>query len=189
MKTNQSQQMKEQPTARKDAQQNKQTLIQTALELFKTQGPEVSLTDIAKAAQVSRMTCYRNFPDKQALIAAVFQHNLDQLASYAQQLKDEDQAFFKLLHSVVELQMDYSLLLPHMKEEQNREASQFLFSIFSDSVTQAKEANQLRPDFTLEEDLILVLMMMGGAIAAFTATQDKQQAQRALTLLVQGLQY
>lgn len=171
---------------RKDAQNNRRVLILAALHLFKTQGPGISLTDVAKEAQMSRMTCYRNFPDKQALISAVFSYNLDQLALYATSLKNEEDAFFKLLDAVVDQHIDYNLLLPYMEATQSTQASAQVIATFKDAIVQAKKAKQLRKDFT-GNDLILLLLMMGGAISHYALTQDKQQTKRALLLLLEGI--
>ncbi len=172
---------------RKDAKENKRALIQAALKLFKTEGPDVTLSEIAKIAKVSRMTCYRNFPDKKAIIEAVFNHNLDKLADYALLLKNDAQAFFKLLYAVLELRIDYNLLLPYMSEEQSIEATKRLFEIFKNPIGKAKKTKQLRHDFSIKEDLILVIVMLGGAISHVSLNSNKIEVNRAIQFILKGI--
>lgn len=85
------------PVNRADSIQNKEAILKTAMRLFRTRGIDISLTEIAKETNVSRMTFYRHFPDKNAIVLAVFQYNLNELNKYAQKLQDNDDAFYFLL--------------------------------------------------------------------------------------------
>lgn len=60
------------PVNRADSIQNKEAILKTAMRLFRTRGIDISLTEIAKETNVSRMTFYRHFPDKNAIVLAVF---------------------------------------------------------------------------------------------------------------------
>lgn len=55
---------------RADALRRRNALIDAAIELFRTQGPEVTLDRVAERAGVGIATLYRNFADKDALAIA-----------------------------------------------------------------------------------------------------------------------
>src|SRR5436309_13964281 len=76
---------------RKDAAQNRERLLAAASELFAERGLNVTLNDIAHHAGVGVGTAYRRFPNKEAVIDALFEQQLDGLAALAEQaLLDAD---------------------------------------------------------------------------------------------------
>ncbi|KQP15528.1 TetR/AcrR family transcriptional regulator [Methylobacterium sp. Leaf93] len=56
---------------RKDAQRNRMLILHAARQAFASEGVEVSMDAIAKKAGVGPGTLYRNFPSKDALLAAL----------------------------------------------------------------------------------------------------------------------
>ena len=69
---------------RKDAERNRQRIIDAAREVFAERGLGVSLDDIARHAGVGVGTVYRRFPDKEQLIDALFDERLDAIAARAE---------------------------------------------------------------------------------------------------------
>ena len=66
---------------RTDAQLNRERLLEVAKEAFTRSGPNVSLDDIARDAGVGAGTLYRNFPNRDALIEAVYRTEVEKLAA------------------------------------------------------------------------------------------------------------
>jgi TetR/AcrR family transcriptional repressor of mexCD-oprJ operon len=58
---------------RADAQRSIAAIIRSATDLF-SQRPEASMTEVARAAGVGRVTLYAHFPTREALIAAAVEH-------------------------------------------------------------------------------------------------------------------
>jgi AcrR family transcriptional regulator len=58
-------------------------LIATAKEGFRDVGPEISLEEVARRAGVGIGTLYRHFPSRDALVEAVYQHEVEQLSQAA----------------------------------------------------------------------------------------------------------
>ena len=56
---------------RADAERNRRRLLAAAAQLFREQGLDVGVAEIAQCAGVGRATLFRNFPTKQDLIAAI----------------------------------------------------------------------------------------------------------------------
>ncbi len=67
---------------RKDAQARRDRLIAAAAEMFAAQGYDVALELIAERAGVGRGTLYRNFVDRNAMIVAVLEARIDELARF-----------------------------------------------------------------------------------------------------------
>lgn len=65
---------------RRDAERNRQRILQGARECFAARGLGVSLDEIARQSDVGVGTVYRRYPDKQALIEVLFEEHLDALA-------------------------------------------------------------------------------------------------------------
>ena len=70
---------------RKDAERNRQRILQAAAEVFTEKGLRATLDDVADRAGVGVGTVYRRFPDKEALVEALFTDRLDTVVGYAEQ--------------------------------------------------------------------------------------------------------
>jgi len=70
---------------RKDAERNRQRILRAASEVFTTRGVGATLDDIADHAGVGVGTVYRRFPDKEALIEALFEERLGVMVGLAEQ--------------------------------------------------------------------------------------------------------
>lgn len=71
---------------RADAARNRQKLIDVATTAFTTDGVDVPLEDIARRGGVGIGTLYRHFPTREALVLAVYQHQIDQLRRASEEL-------------------------------------------------------------------------------------------------------
>ena len=66
---------------RTDAQRNRERILDVAKEAFTRHGTDASLDDIAKDAGVGPGTLYRHFPNRNALIEAVYRTEVEKLAA------------------------------------------------------------------------------------------------------------
>jgi AcrR family transcriptional regulator len=71
---------------RADSVRNREILMEAAKAGFTQVGAEVSLEEVARRAGVGIGTLYRHFPTRDALIGAVYQRELQQIADAADQL-------------------------------------------------------------------------------------------------------
>ncbi|AZA76059.1 TetR/AcrR family transcriptional regulator [Chryseobacterium sp. G0186] len=172
---------------RSDAIQSKTAIIKTAIRLFRNQGLEVSLTEITKQAGVSRMTFYRHFPDKKAIITAIFHYNLDRLAIYSKRLEKDNQAFLKLLYLLLKKRVEYNLFVSYMDEKQGIPTSDKLFKLFENPIEKAKSAGLLREDFNGRSDLLLLIMMVGGAASHYNVPGCDHTTERTIQLIMEGI--
>src|SRR5206468_2359803 len=73
---------------RADACRNRDRLLEVASEVFTTHGVDASLEKIAKTACVGIGTLYRHYPTRDALVEAVYRHNIDLLVDQAAELSE-----------------------------------------------------------------------------------------------------
>ncbi|MGI4827288.1 MAG: TetR/AcrR family transcriptional regulator [Janthinobacterium lividum] len=66
---------------RVDAQRNRERILEVAREAFTQHGPEATLDDIARRAEIGPGTLYRHFPTRDALIEAVFRSEVEKLTA------------------------------------------------------------------------------------------------------------
>jgi AcrR family transcriptional regulator len=71
---------------RADAERNRIRLMEVAKAAFTEVGPDVALEEIARRAGVGIGTLYRHFPTRDALLAEVYRHAVEQLAETAEHL-------------------------------------------------------------------------------------------------------
>jgi AcrR family transcriptional regulator len=64
---------------RADAQRNRERLIEAAREVFREQGYDASLDEVAKRAGVGAGTLYRHFPSRDVLMDAMMQSWVDRV--------------------------------------------------------------------------------------------------------------
>jgi AcrR family transcriptional regulator len=70
------------PPTRSDARQNRERILAAAREAF-GESASASLTAIAKRARVGIGTLYRHFPTREALIVALYDHDITELVELA----------------------------------------------------------------------------------------------------------
>ena len=79
---------------RADALRNRLRILEVAKVAFTRQGADASLDDIARQAEVGPGTLYRHFPNRSALIEAVYRSEVEKLAAagrtYAQTMSPID---------------------------------------------------------------------------------------------------
>ena len=103
--------MKKKPVAparkpRADSARNRQLLIDAAKAGFSELGLNVSLEEIARRAGVGIGTLYRHFPNREAVVEAVYRREVEQLAEAVPKLL-EALAPAEALHQWMHLFIDY----------------------------------------------------------------------------------
>ncbi|WP_438822243.1 TetR/AcrR family transcriptional regulator [Kineococcus terrestris] len=70
---------------RADAQRNRDRIVEAARELVRAPG-ELKLNAVARACGIGQGTLYRHFPTREALLAEVYRHDVDELVAAASDL-------------------------------------------------------------------------------------------------------
>src|ERR1044071_6962450 len=68
---------------RKDAERNRRRILEAAAEVFGERGLGATLDAVAERAGVGVGTVYRRFPDKEALVDALFEERIGEIRAIA----------------------------------------------------------------------------------------------------------
>ncbi|MGZ4166880.1 MAG: TetR/AcrR family transcriptional regulator [Solirubrobacteraceae bacterium] len=158
---------------RRDAERNRQRILDAARELFAEQGLGVTLNDIAHHAGVGVGTVYRRFPDKSQLIEELFEQRLEDFVALASRALDDPDAWHGLkvfLGQVLELQANdrgVKDLITASTDGLERIAKirSRLLPIGLELVRRGQEAGQIRDDMAAT-DLPVVQLMLSTLIDA-----------------------
>src|ERR1700742_3268009 len=112
---------------RADARRNYEKVVNAAREAFAERGTSTSLEEIARRAEVGIGTLYRNFPNRQALLEAVYVEELDALCRSASALDGADPwaDFVEYIPGLVGYLVTKQALAHELLEDVDRDASFF----------------------------------------------------------------
>jgi len=176
---------------RADARRNYDALIAAARTAFTEHGSEASLEDIARRAGVGIGTLYRHFPNRQALIEAVYVEEVERMARKADDLADLEpwDALATWLRHFVGFAATKRALAEELMNTAGEDSEVLLscrraISAAGEPLLQrAQEAGVVRKDMTFMD----VGRMVGG-IAVIRAA-DPGQIDRILEVALDGLRY
>jgi AcrR family transcriptional regulator len=151
---------------RKDAQANRERLLEAADRMFREHGVEVSVGEIADAAGVGRGTLFRNFKHKDELIAAVLAERLGEVLAFGRQLLEHDhddaEVTFTFVDGLVQRQEENKALLQSVSEELMHKSPELakahtaLMELFNATLARGKRAGAIRPEATATDLMMLI---------------------------------
>src|SRR5581483_7675654 len=173
---------------RADARRNYEKVLAAAREAFAEGGESISLEEIARRAGVGIGTLYRNFPNRQALLEALY---VEEVCRSAAELDDADP--WQSLTAWIDRFMAYlstkRALAHELLNYLDQDAELFktcrasLFAAGEPLLERAQDAGVVRPDVTIAE--VVQLMVGIGKIP----TADPRQVERILRVALDGLRY
>ena len=178
---------------RRDAERNRQRILDAARAAFAEDGLSVTLDEIARRAGVGVGTIYRRFPDKEQLIDALFEARMNEMAAEAETaLRSEDPwaGLVRFLEIATEQHAcdrgfkEVALSGVHGRERVAR-ARQLMFPLVSQLVARAQADGSLRPD--LEATDLPLLQLMLGSLSDCTRDADPEAWRRYLGIICDGL--
>jgi AcrR family transcriptional regulator len=185
-------------TLRSDALDNRDRILAAARAVFAAEGLTVPMREIARRAGVGPATLYRRFPTKEILVTEAFAEQMHACHAIVDEgLADPDpwHGFCLVLEKTCALHaLDRGFTAAFMSTYPDAvdfaAGREYALSSIAELARRAKAAGRLRPDFVLD-DLILVFMANSGihttspaaavaasrrfaalAIQAFRATRD-----------------
>jgi AcrR family transcriptional regulator len=183
---------------RRDAERNRQLILDTAKSVFAHRGLDASLDEVAHEAGLGVGTVYRRFPNRDALIDALFEDMLTSITHIVAESLELSRAWDGLVHfmtAMLESQgrdkalRDLMLSRPrHLEQcEQDKEEvvrdtiEPALFSL----IDRAKQEGDLRTDVVATDVGTLLIAAVG--VVDFTAPADPEVWRRYLTVMLDGL--
>ena len=178
---------------RRDAERNRQRILEAARAAFADDGLSVTLDEIARRAGVGVGTIYRRFPDKEQLIDALFEARMNELAAEAEaalQAEDPWQGLVRFLEIACEQHAcdrgfkEVALSGVHGRERVAR-ARQLMLPIVSKLVARAQADGSLRSDLQATDMPLIQLML--GSLSECTREADPDAWRRFLGIIADGL--
>lgn len=178
---------------RRDAEHNRDRVVQAARKAFAEDGIDVSVEAIARRAGVGIATLYRRFPTKEELIDAVLEDafaDIREAAEDALELEDAWVGLTTFLERVFELHVrNRGLKDVIASDTHGRERLESARAALRPRIAQiflrAQEQGTLRTDLTTED--IPMLFWTGGRVAELTSSVAPELWRRYLGLLLDGL--
>ena len=176
---------------RRDAERNRLRILQAAREVFADRGLDASLDQIAAHAGVGVGTVYRRFPDKDALIDALFEERIGELAAAGQRgLCASDPweglvGFLQQGNALLSCDRGLRQVLLSRGAHKTERAREKIVPIATELVARAQQAGSLRAD--LDPLDLPIIQLMVSAIAEMTREVSPELWQRALTIIIDGL--
>jgi AcrR family transcriptional regulator len=177
---------------RADAQRNRDGLLEAAKAAFSEMGPEASLEEIARRADVGIGTLYRHFPTRDAIVEAVYRREVQQLADAAPRLI-ETLPPAEALRAWMGVFIDYiaakKVIMPALKSLVGggtalyADSSARINGAIALLVERARASGDIRPDAD-SADLLRALI---GFAYVNSAPDWEASARRLIDLLIDGL--
>jgi AcrR family transcriptional regulator len=186
-----------QPTAerplRRDAERNRQRILEAARIVFAERGLSGSHDDIAHEAGVGVGTVYRRFPDKEQLIDALFEERIEEIADVARAAAEDPDPWEGLVGFLVRTQELQShdrglkeiVLGGARGAERAAAARERIAPLVVEILQRAKDARLVRSDVELA-DLPLIQLAIG-TIAEAGRDVAPEAWRRTMTLVLDGL--
>ena len=185
---------------RADARRNRERLLTEARLAFAAHGTSASLEDIARRADVGIGTLYRHFPNRQALLSAVFEEAVGDLLARARERLEAAQpcaALVSWLRDIITRAGEYRGLAQALMtvsyadsraaDEHTSDLARCCAPIREAGTALLRRAQQAR---TVREDVSigdLLQLTHAIALAAEETPDDPELADRLLTLTLRGL--
>lgn len=178
--------------SRADAERNRRTILDAATRVFAEHGPRATLNDVAREASVGIGTVYRKYPDKEALLDALFDDKIGailQVVRAAAAIEDAGEAFRTYLGGIIELHAgDRSLATvlfgPGRYERLAGDRFTELATTADALIDAAVAAGELRDGFTRQDTTVLAVMV--ASVAGATRDADPSAWRRYSEFVVDG---
>ncbi len=176
---------------RADAQRNYEKVLVAAREAFAEGGESTALEEIARRAGVGIGTLYRHFPNRQALLEALYVNEVEAVCRSAEQVSDAEpwDALSGWFERVIGYMATKRALSNELLNYLDMDAPLFktcrtsLYAAGEPLLTRAQQAGVVRADVEFPE---VMQMVVGIAKVPFS---DPEQIERMVRIALDGLRY
>src|SRR5918992_963552 len=176
---------------RADARRNYEKVLAAARQAFAEGGESTALEEIARRAGVGIGTLYRHFPNRQALVEALYVGEVEEVCRSAAEVEDTDpwealsNWFERFIGYIATKQALANELLNYLDTDAPlfKASRTALFEAGEPLLRRAQEAGVVRADVGIAE---VIQMVMG---IAKIPTGDPAQTRQILRIALDGLRY
>lgn len=163
--------MTSETSLRSDARRNRDQILRAAKDIFAARGLTVPMEEIAREAEVGVGTLYRRFPDREALIRAVFRDNVRTIAEDVRAALDEEptawDALVRIVHQSAQLRLSMRLHAHRTEvaalvrdDEETERYRRAAFDMLDEVVRRAQDEGSLRADVGLGDLAVLFVSVV-----------------------------
>ncbi|HZZ89263.1 MAG TPA: TetR/AcrR family transcriptional regulator [Caulobacteraceae bacterium] len=176
---------------RADSQRNRERLLGVAKAAFTQENADVALEEIARRAGVGIGTLYRHFPDRGALLAAVYRRELEQLTAAADALLAEGvpiQALEGWLEQLVDYMATKRVIAPALQASpKGAEAYAAAGPVLSEALERLVRAGVASGDIRADMRSEDLMRLIAGVSYGYDKPDWEPSARRLIGVLVAGL--
>ncbi|RSM88048.1 TetR/AcrR family transcriptional regulator [Kibdelosporangium aridum] len=173
---------------RSDAQANRTRILEVARDML-TEDGDASLNSIAKKAGVGAGTLYRHFPNREALVLAVYRHEVQRLVDWATELLAEDpplvamRKWFERLAGYIRIKRGLGDALTAANHDAiTNETYGPVIKTIAMFLHAGEQDHTIRPGLNPDD----VLLMMGAVWRTPAGQEGENQASRLLDLILEA---
>ena len=172
---------------RKDAERNRQRLIDAARETMRTEGADVPMEVIADRASLTRGTLYRNFPHRQAMYEAVFEQDLENIQrQLASDTAADPLAFIRHMAKLMMVYDKFLLSLADMPDYDAAGNEARMVGLIAAPLAAAQADGAVRSELT-PSDILMICRMLASNWRLDARTDALRTFEVRFTLMMQGL--
>ncbi|MDH6218672.1 TetR/AcrR family transcriptional regulator [Streptomyces pseudovenezuelae] len=178
---------------RRDAALNRERILHAAREIFGQHGLGVTLDDVARHAGVGVGTVYRRFPTKEALVRALFEHDLALRQKSAEEALAQPDPWQGLVDFLMLMTADLAenrglhevIMLGNHSSAPLETARGGMLPFLEELIRRAQESGQLREEVTPSDIPVMVHML--SQATQFTQGKRPDIWRRYIEILLNGL--
>jgi AcrR family transcriptional regulator len=175
---------------RADARRNRERVLAAAREAFAAGGESTALEEVARRAGVGIGTLYRHFPNRQALLEALYVNEVEQVCRTASELADADpwQAFNGWFERLIGYLITKRALAAELLKYLDADAPLFkecrtgLYAAGEPLLERAQNAGAVRPDVEFSQVMQMV-------VGISKIPSEPSQIEHILRIALDGLRY
>ena len=179
------------PKPRKDVLRNRALLLESADALIREHGLDLSLNAVAHHAGMGVGTAYRHFPDRAALIQAMFEQRVERVVEILSAHVDDDDPVAGLravVFEVCEMQAGdrgvWELLSSGDQDAHRQLVQERLLPLVGKLVDRANALGRMRLEFNVND--LAVIFWTGGALHAYLGAVAPGAWRRYIQLMLDG---
>ncbi|WP_052450690.1 TetR/AcrR family transcriptional regulator [Actinomyces polynesiensis] len=173
---------------RSDAARNRQTLVDAAEAVFTEHGPDAPLALVTARSGLGRGTLYRHFPNRIALVSAIYGARLDRYLAHTRAHAEDPEVLLDVIAMIAwdQYSIPGMFRIIHANAQASDQAARLwerTEAVFSEPLEISRDAGVVREDLTVNDVLLVLAMLYGVAQSPSTEKFGRAAVERTLVHL------